>query len=188
MSAPFLLRIPISVIVTFALALCLGASSVEAATAGEITASSRSALRQIYLTNPNVRELGRHAQAVLVYPTIVKGGLFEGGEKGDGAVLDRHGAVTYCHTSAHSYGPQATEPAFGYAIFFVNRKDLAHLDAPGGWEPAKTPGVVVLDKAAAHSLDTAPAKRGIYAMFFNQRSLIGGLGLQGAKITRIHPR
>lgn len=29
--------------------------------------------------------------------------------------------------------------------------------------------------------------RGSYAFFFNQRGLTGGLGLQGSKITRIHP-
>ncbi len=29
--------------------------------------------------------------------------------------------------------------------------------------------------------------KGTYAFFFNQRGLMGGLGLQGSKITRIHP-
>jgi hypothetical protein len=29
--------------------------------------------------------------------------------------------------------------------------------------------------------------KGTYAFFFNQRGLMGGLGLQGSKITRINP-
>jgi lipid-binding SYLF domain-containing protein len=40
----------------------------------------------------------------------------------------------------------------------------------------------------ASSMTTTSLQKGTFAFFFNQRGLMGGLGLQGSKITRIHPR
>jgi hypothetical protein len=37
------------------------------------------------------------------------------------------------------------------------------------------------------TLTTATVQKGIYAFFFDQRGLMGGIGLQGSKITRIYP-
>jgi lipid-binding SYLF domain-containing protein len=36
-------------------------------------------------------------------------------------------------------------------------------------------------------MTTATIQKGIYAFFFNQRGLMGGIGLQGSKISRIYP-
>lgn len=61
------------------------------------------------------------------------------------------------------------------------------LNRSGGWEIGGSPSLVVVDKGMAASLTNATINRGIYAFFFNQRGLMGGLGLQGSKITRIQP-
>jgi lipid-binding SYLF domain-containing protein len=44
-----------------------------------------------------------------------------------------------------------------------------------------------VDEGMAKSLTTTTAQSDIYAIFFNQKGLMAGLGLQGTKITRIHP-
>jgi len=41
---------------------------------------------------------------------------------------------------------------------------------------------------AARSLSTTTARKSMYAFFFDQKGLMGGLGLQGTKITKIHPQ
>ncbi len=40
----------------------------------------------------------------------------------------------------------------------------------------------------AGNLSTTTINSGTYAFFFDQRGLMAGLGVQGTKITRIHPQ
>jgi hypothetical protein len=45
----------------------------------------------------------------------------------------------------------------------------------------------VLDAGFGKSLSTTTLQKGVYAFIFDQKGLMGGAGLQGSKITRIHP-
>lgn len=45
----------------------------------------------------------------------------------------------------------------------------------------------IVDEGKSASLSTTTIDNGTYAFFFKQRGLMGGLGLQGSKITRIRP-
>jgi lipid-binding SYLF domain-containing protein len=163
-------------------------SQASAASAAKIDADSRAALRNLYHTNPRAQELGNRAEYVLVFPSIIKGGFLIGGMHGEGALLGQHGTYGYYKTVAASYGLQAGIQKFGYALFFMNGHSLSHLHGQGGWEVGTSPSVVVVNKGMAGSLNTTQLKSGIYALFFNQKGLMGGLGLQGSKITEIHPR
>jgi lipid-binding SYLF domain-containing protein len=49
------------------------------------------------------------------------------------------------------------------------------------------PTIVVVDEGAAKSLTTTTAKDDVYAFIFSQKGLMGGLGIQGSKITKIKP-
>jgi lipid-binding SYLF domain-containing protein len=62
---------------------------------------------------------------------------------------------------------------------------VRHLNSSGGWDVGSYPGLTVVDKGMATSVSTTTASRGSYVFFFNQRGLMGGLGLQGSKITRL---
>ena len=62
-----------------------------------------------------------------------------------------------------------------------------HLKKSGGWEVGTAPSLVVVDSAVAGSLSTTTLNKGIYVFFFNQKGLMGGLGLQGTKITQYTP-
>jgi lipid-binding SYLF domain-containing protein len=84
-----------------------------------------------------------------------------------------------------SYGLQAGVQIFGYALFFMNDSDLEYLIKSEGWEVGAGPSVVVLDKGVASSLSTTTARQGVYAIFFEQKGLMAGIGLQGTKITRL---
>ena len=44
-----------------------------------------------------------------------------------------------------------------------------------------------MDEGAARSLSTTTAQSGIYAFFFSQKGLMAGLGIQGSRISPIHP-
>ena len=49
------------------------------------------------------------------------------------------------------------------------------------------PSVVIVDKGAAKTLSSTTLRSGVYAFIFAQKGLMGGIGLQGSKITKITP-
>ena len=153
----------------------------------KIQANSRAALQSLYASNPTARSLGARAKGVLVFPNVTKAGLIVGGQAGQGALFLPNGSVSYYQTVAASYGLQAGVQQFGYALFLMDENALQQLYDSAGWEVGSAPSLVVVDKGMSSSLSTTTIQNGTYAIFFNQRGLMAGLGLQGTKITRIEP-
>jgi lipid-binding SYLF domain-containing protein len=69
----------------------------------------------------------------------------------------------------------------------MDEGSVQYLDKSDGWELGSGPSLVMLDKGFAKSMSTTTLQKGVYAFIFNQKGLMGGLGLQGSKITKIHP-
>jgi lipid-binding SYLF domain-containing protein len=158
-----------------------------AASAADIDAKARTALQQLFASNEHARLLGDEARAILVFPNIVKGGFIFGGQFGDGALRTGGMTVGYYRSVAVSYGLQAGVQAFGYALFFMNDGALDYFRKSQGFEIGVGPSIVVLDKGAASALTTTTGRSDVYAVFFDEKGLMAGLGIQGTKITQIHP-
>jgi lipid-binding SYLF domain-containing protein len=168
--------------------MTLSAPAAHAASAAALARDSASALQELVDSNPGARALAKEAHAILVFPRIVKGGFLFGGQFGDGALREGGRAVGYYRSIAASYGLQAGIQAFGYALFFMNEKALEYFRKSEGFELGVGPSIVVLDKGMAAAITTTTARSDIYAVFFDQQGLMAGIGLQGAKITQIHPK
>ena len=158
---------------------------VSSVDARKIEAKSRAALDKLYRTNPKALELANNAQGVLVFPEITKGGLVVAGAAGDGALYQRNRATGYYRSIAASYGLQAGLQKYGYALFLMDDQALQNLNKTGGWEVGSAPGLAVLDKGWSGSLSTTTLKKGTKAVFFDQKGLMAGLGMQGTKVTRL---
>ena len=156
-----------------------------AASAAEINRDVDAALASMYASVPDTRHLASRAKAVLVFPNIVKAGFLFGAQYGEGALRQRGKTVGYYNTAAASYGLQAGVQAFGYALFFMSDSAVKYLSTSGGFELGVGPSIVVLDAGAARALTTSTIQHDIYAVFFDQRGLMAGLGLQGSKISRM---
>ncbi|MGH7077840.1 MAG: YSC84-related protein [Acetobacteraceae bacterium] len=165
----------------------LAPRSAKAASARDIAERARSALQRLYREQPRMQSLGERARAILVFPQIVKGGFLVGAQTGDGALLVNGNTTTYYNISAVSFGLQAGAQAFSYALFFMTDAALGYLRSSNGWSVGSGPTVVVLDKGAAASLTSTTLTQDVYAVPFGQQGLMAGLGLEGSKITRIHP-
>ncbi len=162
-------------------------TSLHAATAYELDRDARRALHDLYVKNPKAGEIANQSSAALVFPTIVKAGFILGGHGGDGVLISNGGTIGYYQTSAISYGLQAGVQKYGYVLFFMNHKALSYLHKSGGWEVGVGPSIVVVDTGTARSLSSTTLQKDIYAFAFNQKGLMAGLGLQGAKITPYTP-
>ncbi len=165
----------------------LHVTSLHAESRKEMERSARSALSQLYETTPAAKTLGKEAAGVLVFPEILKGGFVVAGQYGNGVLFKRGKAAGYYNTSSASFGLQAGIQKFGYALFFMTEDDLKYLSDSRGWEVGAAPSLTIVDTGVARSLSTTTLRNGVYAFFFGQRGLMGGLSLQGTKITEIHP-
>lgn len=161
--------------------------AAHAGSAAEIDQKAAVALQQLLASHDAARTLAKEARAILVFPHILKGGFVFGGQFGDGALRSGNRTTGYYRTVSASYGLQAGLQSYGYALFLMNDSALAYLEKSGGWEIGVGPTLVVVDKGTAGALTTTTARSDVYAFFFDQKGLMAGIGLQGTKITRIHP-
>lgn len=171
-----------------AAALALAAVPSWAATAADLSRDAKAALGKLTKKVPAAKTLASDAKAVLVFPKVTKAGLVVGGQYGEGALIQHGKVVAYYSTAGASYGLQAGAQTFGYAMFFMNEDALAQLGRNEGFEVGVGPSVVVLDEGKAKSVTTTTARDDIYAFIFGQKGLMAGVGVQGNKITRIHPK
>ncbi|TVR62998.1 MAG: twin-arginine translocation pathway signal protein [Candidatus Competibacteraceae bacterium] len=177
-----------SIIFAALLALLIGApTSATAASAAEINRNAANALADLYRQTPAAKALARQAKAILVFPSVVKGGLLIGGEYGQGVLRQGEKAVGYYETVAVSYGLQAGAQSFSYVLFFMTDSAVQYAKESKGWEFGVGPSVVVLDEGMAKTLTTTTTRSDIYAFVFGQQGLMAGVGLKGSKITRIWP-
>jgi lipid-binding SYLF domain-containing protein len=158
-----------------------------ASSASAINRDAKASLDKLYKHTPGSKALADKAVGVLVFPSIVKGGFIIGGPFGDGALRKNGKSVAYYRSLAASYGFQAGVQAFGYVLFFMDKASLQYLDNTAGFELGVGPSLVVLDAGFGKNLSTTTLQKGIYAIIFDQKGLMGGMGIQGTKITKINP-
>ena len=176
------------ILVLAASLLLTSTAGLHAADRAQKRGEARAALNRLYAEHPGARQLGKSAEGVLVFPGIVKAGLVIGGQQGDGTLFRNGNAVGYYKSIAASYGLQAGVQKFSYVLFFMKAEDLAYLRKSEGWEIGTGPSIVLVDKGMAKTLSSTTLRKGVYTFIFGQKGLMAGVGLQGTKITPIHPR
>ena len=178
-------RVFVGVLLLAATALLVIAPDAGAASRGELDRDATKALQSLYAKNPAARLLGEKARAVLVFPNIVKAGFMFGGQIGEGVLFKGGKPSAYYNSVAASYGLQAGVQVFGYALFFMNDGALKYLDASEGFEIGVGPSIVVVDAGIGKSITSTTISQDVYAFIFDQKGLMGGIGVQGSKITRV---
>jgi lipid-binding SYLF domain-containing protein len=98
----------------------------------------------------------------------------------DGKQIGRYNTVQL------SYGLQAGLQKYGYALFFMTDDALNWVQSAQGWELGVGPTIVVIDEGAGKNLSSTTLKSDVYAFFFSQKGLMGGMGVQGTKISKIN--
>jgi lipid-binding SYLF domain-containing protein len=193
MARGFVRRVTVATVGAFLLAAMSAAFNVAtapvvmAASAKAIDRDATAALNKLYKHTPGAKALGDKSVAILVFPSIVKGGFIIAGQYGDGALRKNGKTAAYYRSLAASYGFQAGVQAYGYVLFFMDEESVQYLDRSGGFELGTGPSLVVLDDGFGKNISTTTLQKGIYAFIFDQKGLMGGVGIQGSKITKINP-
>lgn len=168
--------------------LCLGLFSVTsqaASTAAELDRDAAQALERLIENNPAAAGVAEKAQAVLIFPSIIKAGLIFGGAYGEG-VLKKDGAVVdYYNSVSGSWGLQAGAQTYSYVVFLMNDEALSQLERTKGWELGVGPSLVVVNEGVAKNLSTSTLTEDAYAFAFGQQGAMASLSIEGTKVTRI---
>lgn len=166
----------------------LAMPAAQARSAAQISAQGARTLADLEAVEPRSRYFANHAHAVLIFPSIIKGGLIFGGEHGNGVLL-RHGRTQgYYSLTGGSWGLQAGFQDFSYVVFLMTDGAVRHLNRSGGWSVGTGPSVVVINQGANAVANTETMKQDVVAFPFNGKGLMADLTLQGTKISHIHPR
>jgi lipid-binding SYLF domain-containing protein len=150
-----------------------------------LNSDSFAALSALYKSEPKAKAIGQKARAILVFPRIVKAGLMVGGLSGDGVLIERGKVTAKYNISAASFGLQAGAQWFSQVMFLANDASLDYLNKSSGWSVGVGPSVVVVDSGMAKSMTTDNLNSDVYVFLFGQKGLMGGMGVQGQKITRL---
>jgi lipid-binding SYLF domain-containing protein len=168
-----------------ALVLSMNAPLAFAGSRAELTQDARRALKSLTANNTAAKLMESKARGILVFPNIVKAGFMFGGQMGDGVLFKNGKVAGYYNSMAASYGFQAGLQVFGYALFFMNDNALGYLNKSDGWELGVGPSIVVVDQGMGKSMTTTTMTQDVYAYIFSQKGLMGGMGVQGSKITKL---
>lgn len=163
----------------------LAASGVYADDNAQLKRDAAASLNKLTSSNSAAATLRKKAKGILVFPRMLKAGFLFGGQIGDGVLFKGGRPAGVYNSVAASYGLQAGGQTFGYALFFMNNDALAYLDESGGWEIGAGPSLVVVDDGVGKSITSTTVTQDVYAFIFDQHGLMGGIGIQGSKITRI---
>lgn len=167
----------------------MGGPTLSNNSQAELVDKSRAALNELYTVMPDAKDLRGRAKGILVFPDILKAGLLVGGSGGNGVLFSPDGRVMgYYNLASVSYGLQAGAETFSEAMFMMTPDALRYLDNSDGWSIGAGPSVVVVDSGMAKDFSSTTLRSDVFAFVYGQEGLMGGIGVQGQKITKLDSR
>jgi lipid-binding SYLF domain-containing protein len=174
----------------FALTAALSPLAISAAHAdsrSDMAARGMASLHKLEALNPRSRYYARHAQAVLIFPSILKAGFVFGGQTGNGVLFVHGQPAGYYNLTGGSWGLQIGAQDFSYALFFMTPGSLDYLKRTHGFSAGTGPSITIINQGGAAVANTQTVSSDVYAFPFNGKGLMADLTLQGTKISRIDP-
>jgi len=177
-------KLVLTALLVFSLAVFGSISETLAWTAGEIDAGIKPSLDKLEDLKGGKTVL-KKAAGLLVFPAVFKAGIGLGGEYGEGALLIKRKTVDYYSTASASIGFQLGAQKKTIVIAFMDKGALKDFRNSDGWKVGADASVTVVAVGADGSIDTAKTNKPIIAFVFNQKGLMYNLTLEGAKITKL---
>lgn len=157
------------------------------ASAARIDAEVNATLDDFFAHVANGRELANKAEAVLVFPEIVKAGIGFGGQYGEGALHVRGKTEGYYNIVSASFGFQLGVQTRSMIIMFMTPQALAGFRERRGWEAGVDGSVALVTVGAGGKVNTDNVLDPIIGFVFNNKGLMYNLTLEGTKISRFNP-
>ena len=159
----------------------------NALTKAEIDAGVTAALSRFRKDILGGSEYLKAAKGVLVMPHLTKAGFMVGGQYGQGALRVGGKPVQYYSLVSGSLGYQIGAEQYDMVILFMTDDALKKFRKSDGWEAGVDAEVTLIQVGATASVETLKSQNPIAGFVFDQKGLMAGVSLKGAKFTPIHP-
>lgn len=174
-------------LICIALTFSCAATSSHAATTGEIDASVDAALHRFSEQVSAGRAFQEIARGVLVMPNITKAAFIVGGQYGQGALRENGRTTAYYSMTAGSVGFQAGAEKYDLIIIFSSEEVLNKFKQGRGWEAGVDAEVTLIDTGIDLPASTLVSQHPVIGFVIDQKGLMAGASIKGAKFTKIAP-
>jgi lipid-binding SYLF domain-containing protein len=127
------------------------------------------------------------AYAVLVFPSVVKGGFGIGGEYGEGAMRVDGNTTAYYQIASGSFGFQLGLQKTSYLFAFGSKEAYDSFTKSNGWEAGVDGAITVAKWGAGKDIGSISFEKPIYAFVFGSKGFMYNLTFKGTKFTKINP-
>ena len=148
-----------------------------------IDEQAREELERLYAGSPGARGLGDKAKAILVIPEIRTAGLIYGEQFGDGVMFLGGEVAGRYRVDGLLAGYEPGAQSYAYVLFFLSDAALEKLRHAEDWQIGADPGLIVVDAGTGKNLSRT-VQGDVYGVLLDQKPSIGGVVVQGLKITR----
>jgi lipid-binding SYLF domain-containing protein len=165
--------------------LFLATATARAETGREIDAYVDAALNRFVAEVKGGRGLLARANAALVLPKVVKGGIIVGAEYGEGALRERGRTVAYYSVASASLGLTLGGEMKDLIILFMEESALKKFQKSQGWEAGVDGNIAVIEAGAGTSVDTTSIKEPIIGFVVGVKGLLVDASFKGSKFSPI---
>jgi lipid-binding SYLF domain-containing protein len=158
-----------------------------AKTAAEIDASVNAALHLFKKDVRGADEYLKSAKGILVMPNVTKVAFIIGGKYGQGALRIGNKAAGYYSLASGSLGYQIGAQKYDMVIIFLTDRALSKFRESEGWEAGVDAEVTLIDVGAEAAVSTLRSQHPVIAFVFDEKGLMAGVSIKGAKFTKINP-
>ena len=142
-------------------------------------------LQTLFEIDPDTISIYKNAPATLIIPRITKAGFVLGGAYGEGVLRINEAPVDYYSLASASYGLQIGAQQYSNIIFFMTEEALQNFRVKDGWELGADAEVVFRNKGYSLGVSSKTISKPVYAVVFDQKGLLAGTSLVGAKFSRL---
>ena len=174
-------------VLCFTFAWSLIATVSYAKTKGEINASVKAAMDRFKKQVKGAHEYLKMAKGVVVMPNITKAGFIVAGQYGQGALQVGGKTVDYYSLAAGSVGFQIGAEKYDMIIIFTTDEALKKFRSSQGWEAGADAEVTLIAAGVDAPVSTLVSQHPVLGFVIDQKGLMAGVSIKGAKFTKIKP-
>ncbi len=164
-----------------------GPSSGDPATRrARIDAGVDNALAELHQQVPGSKELVNQARGVLVFPNVVEAGFVIGASRGEGALRVGGRTKSYHATTSGTFGFQAGAQSTAIFLLFMTDDALRRFENSKGWTVGADASVTLISVGASAQVTSVTAQQPVIGYVLVNRGLMGGISLDGTRITPLN--
>lgn len=168
-------------------ALTIAFSSYAMAEAAPVIDAKVDVALKEFKKEKGAAEFLEKAYAVLVFPSVVKGGFGIGGQYGEGAVRVDGNTTAYYKITSASFGFQLGLQKTSYIFAFKDKDVLDNFMRSNGWEAGIDGSIAVAKWGAGKNIGSISFEKPIYAFAFGAKGLMYNLTFEGTKFSKFNP-